>query len=109
MAFKDNVNRICKEKGTTLTAVARSLKWGSATITRINNNHSIPKEEGLNALAQALNVSVADLFREETVDNEYTETQSDDVKFMIDLYNRTSGKQRHELMLTLYEFEERMK
>ena len=53
MAFRDNLNRVCKEKGTTLTRICKELGISTSKVTAINKG-TIPSEEMLVALAQHL-------------------------------------------------------
>lgn len=46
MTFKDNINRICKNRNTNLTTVVKKLGMSSSKVTAINNG-SIPKEDVL--------------------------------------------------------------
>ena len=54
MTFKENINRICAERGTNLTAVITKVKGSSSMTTAINKKGSIPKETDLIALAKEL-------------------------------------------------------
>lgn len=64
MLFRENLNRICREKGTTLTAMVKSLGISSSKVTAINKG-SIPSEDMLLAFAKALDCSVMDFFEDE--------------------------------------------
>lgn len=61
MIFKMNLNRICKERGTSFTPVMKALGYYSSKTTAINNDQ-IPKEETLIELAKHLHCSVKDFF-----------------------------------------------
>ena len=48
MTFAENINRICAERGTNLTAVIKQIKNGqSSYTTAINKRGSIPNQEEL--------------------------------------------------------------
>ena len=64
VAFADNINRICAERGTNLTAVVKKVKGSSSFVTAINKG-SLPKENDLIELARELNCSVIDFFADE--------------------------------------------
>lgn len=57
MSFKENINRICLERGTNLTAVVKQVKGSSSSTSAINNNGSLPKEHELVAMAKILHCS----------------------------------------------------
>lgn len=44
MTFAENINCICAEKGTNLTAIVKAVKGSSSFATAININGSLPKE-----------------------------------------------------------------
>lgn len=64
MSFKENINRICLERGTNLTAVVKEVK-GSSSFTSAINKGSLPKEEEMVAMAKILHCSVIDFFMDE--------------------------------------------
>ena len=64
MTFRENINRICKERGTTLSAVTRSIGLSSSKVTAWNNG-SLPKEDVMLELAHVLGCSVMDFFADE--------------------------------------------
>lgn len=106
MSFADNINRICKEKGTNLTAVIKILKNGqSSYVTAINKKGSIPNQEDLSALAKILNCSVADFFKDESVDIPRIDADEAD---MLRVYRGLSRRDKHEFMATVYDFEKRI-
>nr|DAX85194.1 MAG TPA: SOS-response transcriptional repressor [Caudoviricetes sp.] len=64
MSFKENLNRICKEKDTSLTRVMLDLGFSSSKATAINTGQ-LPKEEVLIRLAKHLNCHVMDFFMDD--------------------------------------------
>lgn len=101
MTFADNINRICKERGTKLTPVITALGYSSSKASAINNG-SIPKEEDLIKLAEYLDCSVADFF----YDGKKTENGlSDDEKDIVRIFRTLSRREKHEFMITAYRFE----
>ena len=56
MSFKENINRICLERGTNLTAVVKQVK-GSSSFTSSINKGSLPKEDEMVQMAKILNCS----------------------------------------------------
>ena len=64
MSFKENINRICLERGTNLTAVVKQVK-GSSSFTSSINKGSLPKEDEMVQMAKILNCSVIDFFMDE--------------------------------------------
>ena len=80
MSFWENFERICKERGTTPTAVVKNGLGLSASKVTMWKNGSLPKEDILNELAKVLNCKVSDFFADTPLD----------VKVVID----TSGSMR---------------
>ena len=93
MTFKENINRICAERGTNLTAVITKVKGSSSMTTAINKKGSIPKETDLIALAKELDCSVMDFFADE--------------EDILRIYRGLSRRAKHEFMSMVYEFENR--
>ena len=61
MTFRENLNRICKERGTTLTRVVKELGISSSKVTAINKG-SIPSEDMVLTFSRKLECSVMDFF-----------------------------------------------
>lgn len=123
MTFAESINALCKHRGTTLTAVCKSLNLSNAKVTAINRG-SIPSEDQLIAMAKRLDVSVADLFDSDRVifpiantthtDDEntlvvHTDTPESvqDIGDFVSLYQSCQRMERHKLMSMIYEFEEK--
>lgn len=64
MTFRKNLNRICREKETTLTRMCKDLGISSSKVTAINNG-SIPTEEMMLNFSNYLNCSIMDFFIDE--------------------------------------------
>ena len=62
MTFAENINRICAEKGTNLTAIVKAVKGSSSFATAINTKGSLPKESEMLEMAKLLACSVMDFF-----------------------------------------------
>lgn len=45
MTFKENINRICAERGTNLTAVITKVKGSSSMTTAINKKRVYPQRD----------------------------------------------------------------
>lgn len=109
MTFRENLNRICKEKGTNLTRMVKELGISSSKVTAINKG-SIPSEEMLLNFAKHLDCSVMDFFYDKEDDEDrLTEpiTTDEDLKDLIRIYNSLSRRTKHEFMSMVYEFENR--
>ena len=104
VAFADNINRICAERGTNLTAVVKKVKGSSSFVTAINKG-SLPKENDLIELARELNCSVIDFFADE--DDLATAHLSDDEHDILNVYRSLSRRAKHEFMAMVYDFENR--
>lgn len=105
MTFRENINRICKERGTTLSAVTRSMGLSSSKVTAWNNG-SLPKEEVLLSLAQTLNCSVMDFFADEE-DLPETKPANEDEEDILRIYRSLPRRAKHEFMAMVYDFGDR--
>ena len=106
MTFKENINRICAERGTNLTAVITKVKGSSSMTTAINKKGSIPKETDLIALAKELDCSVMDFFADEE-DIPPVKPRDEDEEDILRIYRGWSRRAKHEFMSMVYEFENR--
>ena len=106
MTFKENINRICAERGTNLTAVITKVKGSSSMTTAINKKGSIPKETDLIALAKELDCSVMDFFADEE-DIPPVKPRDEDEEDILRIYRGLSRRAKHEIMSMVYEFENR--
>lgn len=105
MNFRDNLNRICQERGTKLTPVLKDLGYSTSKTTAINNGQ-IPKEDTLLELARYLKCSVMDFFAD---DNDLTpiKPKDEDEEDILRIYRSLSRKNKHEFMTMVYGFEDR--
>ena len=80
MSFKENLQRICKERETSLTRVMLDLGFSSSKATAINNGQ-LPKEEVLIRLARHLNCHVMDFFMDDepTINSVNSTSNSGDI------------------------------
>lgn len=118
MTFRENLNRICADRGTTPTRMCKDLKISTSKVTAINNG-SIPNEEMMLKFANYLNCSVMDFFadREEILQEVGTieesaqiyriDEHSADEEDIIRIYRTLSRRGKHEFMAMVYEFENR--
>lgn len=106
MTFKENINHICAERGTNLTAVITKVKGSSSMTTAINKKGSIPKETDLIALAKELDCSVMDFFADEE-DIPPVKPRDEDEEDILRIYRGLSRRAKHEFMSMVYEFENR--
>lgn len=104
MTFKENINRICAERGTNLTAVITKVKGSSSMTTAINKKGSIPKEGDLIALAHELECSVMDFFADEE-DIVRVQPRDEDEEDILRVYRNLSRRAKHEFMSMVYEYE----
>lgn len=119
MTFAENINRICAEKGTNLTAIVKAVKGSSAFVTAINAKGSLPKESEMLEMAKLLGCSVMDFFADEEdlpetkTANENREdlprikTANEDEEDLLRIYRGLSRRAKHEFMSMIYEFENR--
>lgn len=104
MTFRENLNRVCKEKGTNLTRVCKDLGISTSKVTAINKG-SIPSEEMLLDFAKYLNCSVMDFFADDRPLIEVTPTDEDENE-LINGYRNMSRQQKHRLMAYFYKLQE---
>lgn len=105
MLFGENLNRICKSKGTTPTALCKELGLSTSKVSAWNNG-SIPKEDVMLMLAQKLECSVMDFF----ADKEDLATDvpvDEDEEDILRVFRSLSRKGKHEFMSMVYEYENR--
>ncbi len=105
MTFAENINRICAEQETTLTAVCKKLGLSTSKVTTWNNG-SLPKETVMIQLAQELNCSVMDFFADEE-DLGAVQTRNADEEDILRVYRSLSRRSKHEFMALIYDFENR--
>jgi transcriptional regulator with XRE-family HTH domain len=104
MTFRENLNRICKERGTTLTQVVKKVGLSTSKVTAINNG-SIPKEDIMLDLAKELDCSIMDFFADEGEVQRVKPTDEDE-EDILRIYRALSRKHRHEVMSYLYRLED---
>ena len=91
MDFAENLNRICKEKGTTPTALCKKLGVSTSKVAAWNGG-SLPKQEMMVKLAQELGCSVMDFLDDDEID-------------IIRVYRSLDRRAKHEFMATVFEYE----
>lgn len=106
MSFRENINRICIQRGTNLTAVVKQAK-GSSSFTSAINKGSLPKEDEMVEMAKILHCSVLDFFMDEEDLAPQNEPQNEDEKDILRVYRSLSRRTKHEFMAMVYEFENR--
>lgn len=106
MSFRENINRICIQRGTNLTAVVKQVK-GSSSFTSAINKGSLPKEDEMVEMAKILHCSVLDFFMDEEDLAPQNEPQNEDEKDILRVYRSLSRRTKHEFIAMVYEFENR--
>lgn len=106
MSFRENINRICIQRGTNLIAVVKQVK-GSSSFTSAINKGSLPKEDEMVEMAKILHCSVLDFFMDEEDLAPQNEPQNEDEKDILRVYRSLSRRTKHEFMAMVYEFENR--
>ena len=104
MSFKENIKRICLERGTNLTAVVKQVK-GSSSFTSAINKGSLPKEDEIVEMAKILHCSVIDFFMDEEDAVSQNELQNEDEADILRIYRSLSRRAKHKFMSIVYEFE----
>lgn len=110
MDFANNLKRICTERGTSPTALLKSMGVSSSKVAMWNSG-SLPKQEMLIRLAKELNCSVMDFFADEeithTTSSIVTEPVDEDESDILRIYRSLTRRTKHEFMTQVYEFEKR--
>lgn len=106
MDFSDNFNRICREKGTTATAVLKEMGLSTSKITMWNNG-SLPKKPVLVELAKHLDCRVMDFFADEDDIPKVEFALDEDERDVIRLFRMLSRKEKHEFMSRIYDYEKK--
>jgi transcriptional regulator with XRE-family HTH domain len=108
MTFSENLNRICRDKGVTVTALLRKMGISTSKVTMWNNG-SLPKQEMLVRLAQELHCSVMDFFMD---DEELARPKnldlSEDEFEIIAFYRKITLREKHIFMARIYSYEDEM-
>ena len=105
MDFSDNFNRICREKGTTPTAVVKEMGLSPSKVTMWNNG-SLPKQPVLVQLARHLECNVMDFFAEDAIPKvEFA--MDEDERDILRLFRMLSRKEKHEFMSKAYDYEKK--
>lgn len=101
MTFKENINRICKERHTFLTTVVKQIGLSTSKATAINSGY-LPNEKIMNMLADVLNCKVSDFFATE---NDLLLDLDDDEKDILKVFRSLNRKKKHEFMSMVYKFD----
>lgn len=110
MDFATNLKRICTERGTSPTALLKSMGVATSKVA-LWNGGSLPKQEMLVRLAKELNCSVMDFFADEdtihTTNIAIEEPRDEDEGDILCVYRSLPRRAKHEFMTMVYEFEKR--
>ena len=109
MNFADNLKRICTERGTSPTALLKSMGVATSKVAMWNSG-SLPKQEMLIRLAKELDCSVMDFFADDdTIQTplNIAEPKDEDESDVLRVYRSLSRRTKHEFMTMVYEFEKR--
>lgn len=108
MTFKENINRLCKQRGTTLTQLLTSVGCSSSKVTAINNG-SLPKEELLVTLAHALDCSVMDFFADKEDVAPDLALFDEDENDIIMIYREMPREEKHKFLARMYAYRDKLK
>lgn len=110
MDFATNLKRICTERGTSPTALLKSMGVATSKVAMWNSG-SLPKQEMLVRLAKELDCSVMDFFADEETIHTPTPTiaepHDEDENDILRVYRSLTRRTKHEFMTMVYEFEKR--
>ena len=112
MNFADNLKRICTERGTSPTALLKSMGVATSKVAMWNSG-SLPKQEMLIRLAKELDCSVMDFFADDAdlaaqninKTNADAEPKNEDESDILRIFRSLSRRAKHEFMSMVYEFE----
>lgn len=107
MSFAENFNRICREKGTTPTALLKKMGVATSKVAMWNAG-SLPKEDMMVRLADELGCYVMDFFAEESESREVPiieEPTDEDEADILRIYRSLSRRSKHEFMTMVYQYE----
>lgn len=104
MNFAENFNRICREKGTTPTALLKTMGVATSKVAMWNSG-SLPKEDMMVRLAQELKCSVMDFFADEIAESK--EPENDDEADILRIFRMLDRRTKHEFMTMAYDYENR--
>lgn len=115
MTFSENLNRICKERGTTITTLLKEMGLSTSKVTMWNSG-SLPKQEVMLMLARKLGCSVMDFFADEDDLSERNALSGavapsavvldEDEKDIIRVFRELSNREKHLVMAQVYKTEE---
>lgn len=103
--FSENLNRICHEKGTTVSTILKELGLSTSKVTMWNNG-SLPKIEIIIKLAKHLNVNVSDFFKYPSEDELKTKSQLHDLTEQVRIVTRAMNTPREQFDGTDAEYAE---
>ena len=109
MNFADNLKRICTERGTSPTALLKSMGVATSKVAMWNSG-SLPKQEMLIRLAKELDCSVMDFFADDAdlaaqnsnKTNADTEPKNEDESDILRIFRSLSRRAKHEFMSMVY-------
>ena len=110
MGFAENFNRICKDKGTTPTALLKQMGVATNKVTMWNNG-ALPKQDMMVRLAAELGCSVMDFFADEGYVPQVSNVEfalDEDERDIIRLFRMLTRQQKHEFMVKAYSYEQTM-
>ena len=111
MTFSENLNRICQEQGTTVSAILKRMGVSTSKVT-LWNNGSLPKQEMLIRLANELRCSVMDFFQDEEHDESSMSRPSamlsEDEREIVIFFRKLSLREQHIFMARMYDYESNM-
>lgn len=106
MSFASNINRICSQRGTTLTSICKMLELSTSKVTTWNNG-GLPKEDVMLKLAEVLKCSVMDFFADDEELIAEKTARDEDEEDVLRIYRSLSRRDKHDFMAMVYEFEKR--
>lgn len=105
MLFKENFNRICREKGTSPTRLVMGLGLSNSKVAAWNKGH-LPKEELMIRMARELGVPVSDFFAVPSSDAPDARTLTEDEQDILRVYRSLPRKEQHTFMAHVYALED---
>lgn len=90
----ENIQRVCKEKGTTPTVAARESGAGSSLVTNMKKKGTMPSIEKIYLLSSYLGVTMNELVGEDII----TSSRGPEQPYLVRQYNLLSKEAQMEVM-----------
>lgn len=105
MTFRENINRICKQRGVSLSRVVMAVTGSSALVTSINKGH-LPKEEIMIGLARQLDCNIMDFFSDELHPHKLEDFVTNEELDLITIFRSLPRSKQYEILSVVTKYAE---